>query len=186
MTALSGQQGVAPVAVATARPGPSRRTRTNPLLWVLLIGGLILMIGPFLWMVLGSFKPQAEFLRIPPTWLPEQWTLDNYDRLVARLDFPRFFFNSALVALAITAGNLVFAPMLGWALAKLRWRGKRAVMLLVLSTLMLPAGATLIPLFVLMSSLGLVNTYPGLIVPFVAGPLGVFLTRQFFTGIPDE
>jgi multiple sugar transport system permease protein len=137
-------------------------------------------------MVLGSFKPQGEFLRIPPTWLPQQPTLDNYQRLFAKLDFPRFFFNSTVVAFAITLGNLLFSPMLGWALAKLRWRGKGAVMGLVLATLMLPAGATLIPLFVLMSSLNLVNTYPGLILPFIAGPLGVFLTRQFFNGIPDE
>ena len=152
----------------------------------MLLIGLVLMVAPFLWMVLGSFKPQGEFLRIPPTWLPEQPTLDNYQRLFDRLDFPRFFFNSVVVAAAVTIGNLIFSPMLGWALAKLRWRGKGFVMGLVLATLMLPAGATLIPLFILMSSLGLVNTYPGLILPFVAGPLGVFLTRQYFLGIPDE
>src|SRR6185295_13950178 len=73
-----------------------------------------------------------------------------------------------------------------WALAKLEFRGKRVLLLLVLATLMLPAAATLIPLYVLMSTLNLVNTYPGLILPFIAGPLGVFLTRQFFLGIPDE
>jgi multiple sugar transport system permease protein len=137
-------------------------------------------------MLLGAFKPQGEFLRLPPTWLPENPTLENFQRLLSRLDFPRFFLNSAIVAAAITAGNLVFAPMLGWALAKLEFRGKGLILLLVLATLMLPASATLIPLFILMSSLGLVNTYPGLILPFLAGPLGVFLTRQFFLGIPTE
>jgi multiple sugar transport system permease protein len=76
--------------------------------------------------------------------------------------------------------------MLGWALAKLEFRGKRFLLLLVLATLMLPASATLIPLYVLMSTLNLVNTYPGLILPFLAGPLGVFLTRQLFLGLPDE
>jgi multiple sugar transport system permease protein len=76
--------------------------------------------------------------------------------------------------------------MLGYALAKLRFRGKRVLLLLVLATMMLPAAATLIPLFVLMSQLDLVNTYPGLILPAIAGPFGVFLTRQFFTGLPDE
>jgi multiple sugar transport system permease protein len=158
----------------------------HALVYGLLALGLVLMIGPFLWMVLGSFKPQAEFLRLPPTWLPETWTLDNYQRLFAQLDFPRFFLNSAVVATAVTIGNLVFAPMLGWALAKLRFRGKRWLLLLVLATLMLPGSATLIPLYVLMSSIGLVNTYPGLILPFLAAPLGVFLTRQLFLGIPDE
>ena len=150
----------------------------------LLILGLLLMVGPFLWMLLGSFKPQAEFLRIPPTFLPRAPTTDNYERLFDQLDFPRFFFNSSVVALAVTVGNLVFCPMLGYALAKLQWRGKRAVMGLVLATLMVPAGITLIPLFVLMSKLGLVNTYPGLILPFLAGPFGVFLTRQFLLRHP--
>lgn len=183
-----------PVITTSARPVP-RAERSEPgtgltpgrvLVYLLLIIGLLAMIGPFLWMLLGSFKEQSEFLRTPPTWLPAEPTLDNYTRLVDRLDFPRFFFNSALVAITVTAANLVFAPMLGFALAKLRWRGKGLVMALVLSTLMLPAGATLVPLFVLMSKLELVNTYPGLILPFLAGALGVFLTRQFFLGLPDE
>jgi multiple sugar transport system permease protein len=160
--------------------------RARLLLYVILIVGLVVMIAPFLWMVLGSFKPRAEFLQSVPSWLPKNGTLDNYQRLVERLDFPRFFFNSIVVAVAITAGNLIFSPMLGFALAKLRFAGRGILLLLVLSTLMLPAAATLIPVFVLMSSLGLVNTYPGLILPFLAGAFGVFLTRQFFQGLPDE
>jgi multiple sugar transport system permease protein len=76
--------------------------------------------------------------------------------------------------------------MLGYALAKLRFTGKRILLVVVLATLMLPASATLIPLYVLMSNLNLVNTYPGLFLPFLAGPFGVFLTRQFFSGVPDE
>ena len=157
--------------------------------WWIYLGltlGILLMVGPFLWMLLGSLKPQAEFLRTPPTFLPENPTTGNFDRLFSQLDFPRFFFNSALVAVAVTIGNVLFCPMLGYALAKLRWRGKRLVMGLVLATLMVPAGITLIPNFVLMSNLGLVNTYPGLILPFLVGPFGVFLTRQFMYGIPDE
>jgi multiple sugar transport system permease protein len=102
------------------------------------------------------------------------------------LDFPRFFFNSAVIALAVTVGTLVFCPMLGYALAKLRWHGKGLIMGLVLATLMVPAGITLIPNFILMSNLGLVNTYPGLILPFLAGPFGVFLMRQFMLGVPNE
>ena len=190
MTTLSAPQPVVPAALDAKRtqPAPAGSTGRGAriVLYGLLILGLVLLVGPFVWMLLGAFKPQAEFLRLPPTWLPENPTLDNFDRLLSRLDFPRFFLNSAIVAAAITAGNLVFAPMLGWALAKLEFRGKRVILLLVLATLMLPASATLIPLFILMSSLNLVNTYPGLVLPFLAGPLGVFLTRQFFLGIPTE
>jgi multiple sugar transport system permease protein len=144
------------------------------------------MVGPFLWMVLGSIKPESDFLQNPPTLLPTAATTNNYSRLFDQLDFPRFFFNSSVIALAVTVGNLLFCPMLGYALAKLRWRGKRLIMGLVLATLMVPAGITLIPNFILMSNLGLVNTYPGLILPFLAGPFGVFLMRQFMLGVPNE
>jgi multiple sugar transport system permease protein len=137
-------------------------------------------------MVLGALKPPAEFLVNPPTFLPKNPTTDNFGRLFNELDFPRFFFNSSIVAIAVTIGNVLFCPMLGYALAKLQWRGKRLVMGLVLATLMVPAGITLIPNFVLMRNLGLVNTYPGLILPFLVGPFGVFLTRQFMYGIPNE
>ena len=173
-------------APALARPAPGGgRTSPNMWIYVLLVGGLVLMVGPFLWMLLGSIKPQADFLRAP-TLMPSTPTTDNYQRLFDQLDFPRFFFNSSVVALAVTVGNLVFCPMLGYALAKLRWRGKRLIMGLVLATLMVPAGITLIPNFILMSSFGLVNSYPGLILPFLAGPFGVFLMRQFMFGVPNE
>jgi multiple sugar transport system permease protein len=174
-----------PAVPLDSKPRP-RRSAASIVLYVLLFLGLLVLVGPFVWMLLGAFKEQGEFLRTTPTWLPENPTLDNFQRLTDRLNFPRFFFNSTLVATAITLGNLIFAPMLGYALAKLRFRGKRVLLLLVLATMMLPASATLIPLFVLMSQLELVNTYPGLFLPALAGPFGVFLTRQFFSGLPDE
>ena len=181
----------APVTTTTRPIARERPKRGGPsagslVVYALLFLGLVAMVGPFLWMVLGSFKPQGEFMRLPPTWFPAAPTLDNYERLIERLDFPRYFFNSALIASVVTVANLVFASMLGYALAKLRFRGKGVIMALVISTLMLPGAATLIPVFVLMSKLELVNTYPGLILPFLAGPFGVFLTRQFFQGTPDE
>jgi multiple sugar transport system permease protein len=153
---------------------------------VILIVGLVFMVGPFAWMLLGSIKPEQDFLQSTPTLLPSSPTVDTYGRLFDQLDFPRFFFNSAVIALAVTVGNLIFCPMLGYALAKLRWRGKNIIMALVLATLMVPAGVTLIPNFILLSNLGLVNTYPGLMLPFLAGPFGVFLMRQFMLGVPNE
>jgi multiple sugar transport system permease protein len=173
---------------ASTIPGGAAGARRTGTWWIylLLILGILLMVGPFLWMLLGSLKTQGEFLASPPTFLPAAATADNYERLFTQLDFPRFFFNSSLVAIFVTIGNVLFCPMLGYALAKLQWRGKRLVMALVLATLMVPAGITLIPNFVLMANLGLVNTYPGLILPFLVGPFGVFLTRQFMYGIPDE
>ena len=182
MTAVQARSAPPPLAVGQA----GQRARGRWWIYLLLSFGILLMVGPFIWMVLGSFKTPGEFLVSPPTLLPATPTTDNYVRLFDELDFPRFFFNSSLVALVVTAGNIIFCPMLGYALAKLQWRGKRPVMALVLATLMVPAGITLIPNFVLMANLGLVNTYPGLILPFLVGPFGVFLTRQFMFGIPDE
>jgi multiple sugar transport system permease protein len=177
-------------AAASAPALPTRRLKpgSGAAAWAyaLLIIGLALMVGPFLWMVLGSLKPEADFLRNPPTLLPSTVTTDNFGRLFEQLDFPRYFLNSSVIALVVTGGNLVFCPMLGYALAKLRWRGKGLVMGVVLATLMVPAGVTLIPNFILMSNLGLVNSYPGLILPFLAGPFGVFLMRQFMLGVPNE
>jgi multiple sugar transport system permease protein len=171
-------------APAGAPAGPRRRRAT----WVYLVlaVGLVVMLAPFLWMVLGSFKPEAELQRVPPTWWPETPSLGNYRQLFDRLDFPRFFANSVLVAVAVTAGNLVFCSMVGYALAKLDFAGKRLLFGLVLAMLMVPGVVTFVPLFVLVSNLGLVNTYPGLILPFLVTPLGVFLMRQFISGLPDE
>ena len=183
MTAASTQ---APVTVPGTAPVSAGRRPSARWSYILLTGGLALMVGPFLWMILGSLKPAADFLRNPPTFLPSTFTTDSYGRLFEQLDFPRFFFNSSVIALAVTVGTLIFCPMLGYALAKLPWAGKPVVMGVVLATLMVPAGITIIPNFILMSNLGLVNTYPGLILPFLAGPFGVFLMRQFMLGIPDE
>jgi len=182
MTAAQARSAVPAVPGRTA----GQRAPSQWWIYLLLILGVLLMIGPFLWMLLGSLKSQAEFLVSTPTFLPKEATTGNYQRLFDQLDFPRFFFNSSVVAVVVTVGNVLFCPMLGFALAKLQWRGKRLIMGLVLATLMVPAGITLIPNFVLMRNLGLVNTYPGLILPFLVGPFGVFLTRQFMYGIPDE
>jgi multiple sugar transport system permease protein len=155
-------------------------------LFVLLFFGLVLMVGPFLWMLLGAFKTQPDFLRTTPRLLPEHWTFDNFSRLFSKQDFFRYFLNSAGIALVVTCANLLFCSMAGYALAKLRFAGHRPLMGLVLATLMVPGSVTLVPLFVLMSKLGLVNSYAAVTVPFMAGAFGVFLMRQFMHSVPDD
>jgi multiple sugar transport system permease protein len=155
-------------------------------LHVALFAGFVVMATPFVWMILSSFKTTQELRREPSKWIPEEPTLQNYRDLFDRLDFPRYFFNSTVVALAVTAGNLLFCSMLGYALAKLAFPGKRALFAVVLATLMIPGVVTLVPLFVLVSNLNLTNTHAGLILPTVAGAFGVFLMRQYMLGIPDD
>jgi multiple sugar transport system permease protein len=144
------------------------------------------MIGPFVWMLLGSFKTNADFVRTTPTLLPERWTLDNFSRLFSKQDFLRYLINSAGIAVVVTLANVLFCSMAGYALAKLRFAGHRPLMGLTLATLMVPGSVTLVPLFVLMSKLGLVNSYAAVTVPFFAGAFGVFLMRQFMFSIPDD
>lgn len=168
-------------------PGRAATVRRGPWwLYAVLGAGLFLMVVPFLWMVLSSVKPEGEVMSVPPTWWPETVTTDNYEALFTRLDFPTYFLNSILVALAVTAGNVMFGSMLGYALAKLAFPGKRLVFGLVLFTLMIPGVVTFVPLFVLTTNLGLTNTLPGMFLPFLAAPFGVFLMRQFILGLPDE
>ncbi|WP_405372431.1 MULTISPECIES: carbohydrate ABC transporter permease [unclassified Microbacterium] len=176
-------------AATTTDAAPRRRHR--PMSWsrgatyIALTIGLVMTLMPFIWMLLGSFKTQGELLQRPITWWPEQATLDNYSRWLTQLDYGQFFFNSVVVALVVVVGNIVFCSMVAYALAKLDFPGKKVLFGLVLLTLMVPGVVTLVPMFVLVANMGLVNTYPALILPFLAGPLGVFLMRQFIMGVPD-
>lgn len=167
---------------------PRRRRPFRPsrgVTYVALVVGLALTLAPFAWMALGSVKTQGELLQRPITWWPAEPTLENFERWLTDLGYGGFFLNSLVVAVVVVLGNLAFCSMVGYALAKMSFPGKRVLFLLVMVTLMVPGVVTLVPMFVLVSNLGLVNTYPGLILPFLAGPLGVFLMRQFMLGIPD-
>lgn len=155
-------------------------------LYLVLTVALLVVITPFIWMVLGSFKTNAELRHIPPTWWPQNPTLDNFRQLFSRLSFGTYFTNSTIVAVVVTAGNLLFCSMVGYALAMLRFRGKKIVFALILGTLMIPGVVTFVPLFVLVANLGLVDTLPGLFLPFLVGPFGVFLMRQFVLGLPKD
>ena len=163
-------------------------TRGRAPWWVLpaLTLGLLLSIGPFVWMLLGAFKTNADLTRVTPTLLPERWTLDNFVRLFSDENVGRYFLNSTAITIVVTLANLLFCSMAGYALGKLRFFGHRALTGVVLATLMVPGSVTLIPLFVLMSRLGLVNSYAAVTVPFFAGAFGVFLMRQSMQSVPDD
>ena len=156
------------------------------LTYLLLSIALIAVTAPFIWMFLGSFKTDGELRQAPPTWWPQMATLDNYTQLLAGQNFGRFFMNSVIVASAVTVGNLLFCSMLGYALAMLNFRFKNIVLVVVLGTMMIPGVVTFIPQFVLVVNLGLADTLTALILPFLVGPFGVFLMRQFIMGLPPD
>lgn len=165
------------------------RTR-NPIsrgvLYVVLTIALLAVITPFVWMILGSFKTEGELRQVPPTWWPHTATLDNYTQLFSRMNFSQYFTNSIIVAVCVTLGNLVFCSMLGYALAMLEFPGKKILFGLVMGTLMIPGVVTFVPLFVLVANAHLVNSLPGLILPFLVSPFGVFLMRQFISDLPKD
>jgi len=169
-------------------PTPRRSTGRTPRQWLIYTALTVAVAAtmlPFVWMVLSSVKKQGEILRNPTGFWPSDPTWSNYAKWFTELNIEKFFFNSLLVAVVTVLGNLVFCSMVGYALAKMEFPGKRVLFVLVMITLMTPGVVTFVPLFVLVSKLGLVNTYPALFLPFLTSPLGVFLMRQFMLGIPE-
>ena len=175
----------APTATAPTGRRSVGRVR-KPLLYVIASLGLLVMAAPLLWMALSAFKTKKDLTASPPVWLPSQWTLSNFSQLLDQLDMPRYFMNSLIVAVLVTVSNLLFCSMVGYALAKLDFTGRSRVFGIVLIALMVPGNLLILPLYVLMNRLGLIDTYAGLVLPFAAGAFGVFLMRQFMQSVPDE
>ena len=164
-------------------PGHSRwlAIQVNGLLLVLALLSLV----PLLWMFSVSFMPRGEAAQFPPPLLPSAPTLDNYRELFARTGIGRAFANSLIVSVAITLGSLVVNVAAGYAFAKLRFRGRERLFQLLLAALVVPAQVAMLPLFLLMKQLGLVNSLGGVVVPALAGVFGIFLVRQYARSIPD-
>ncbi|MEQ4575517.1 MAG: carbohydrate ABC transporter permease, partial [Gammaproteobacteria bacterium] len=157
---------------------------------VLVNGGLALIalvsLAPLLWMVSVSFMPRGEASHFPPPLLPSHATLDSYRELLARTGMARNFANSLLVSLSITLGSLLVNTMAGYAFAKLRFAGRERIFQILLAALVIPAQVAMLPLFLLMKQLHLVNSFGGVVVPALATVFGIFLVRQYARGIPDE
>lgn len=164
-----------------------RPSRVGALLAYLALAlGVVVMFLPVLWVVLSSFKPADELYHIPPRFLPETWTLTNYTEALRRLPFLRYLTNSIWVTTAATVLTLLINSMAAFALSKYRFRGRDAILLLILSVIMIPLQVIMVPVYFVMVRLELVNTLWGIIIPPAATPTGVFLLRQYMLTIPDE
>lgn len=153
-------------------------------------GALLLLavatLGPLVWMVLASVMPVGEASAIPPRLLPSRVTLEHYRGVFSRLDLGRNFLNSLVISVAVTALSLLLNSLAGYAFAKLRFGGRNRLFGLLLATLVVPAQVAMLPLFLLLRSLGLVNSLLGVIVPGMASVFGIFLMRQYAQTLPDE
>ncbi|WP_066096181.1 carbohydrate ABC transporter permease [Xanthomonas massiliensis] len=145
-----------------------------------------LSVAPLLWMVAVSFMHPGEASRFPPPLLPAHATLENYHALLARTGMAGNFANSLLVSVAITLGSLLVNTLAGYAFAKLPFRGRERLFQILLGALVIPAQVAMLPLFLLMKQLHLVNSFGGVILPALATVFGIFLVRQYARSIPDE
>lgn len=153
-------------------------------LYSLLVPGAIGMLVPFLWMISTSLKADQYVLSMPPQFFPQPLTISSYVRLFELFPMGRMFFNSLIVAVLSTLGQLLTSSMAAYAFARIPFKGSGILFMGYLATLMIPFQVTIIPLFILMRYLGWINTYQGLILPGVFSAFGTFLLRQFFLSIP--
>jgi multiple sugar transport system permease protein len=174
-------------------PYPSQKqSQRRPIDWIQILGYVILCIGaltsllPFVFMVLSGFKHSSELQRIPPTFLPEKWTLDNFTWAWKALKFPRLFRNSLIVTTTITLSVIYTSSILGYVLEKFHFPGRNLVFFAVISTMFVPQQLAMVVLWGMFNDANLLNTFPALILPYLYSGFGIFLMKQSVHTIPDE
>jgi multiple sugar transport system permease protein len=155
--------------------------------WHLVLLPIALMMAvPLLWMVVTSLQTLNETRHYPPTLVPSSLQFNNYTDVLRNTSFDRWFINTLVVTLASVVGNLIFCSMAGYAFARIKFFGRGLVFMLILATLMIPFQVTIIPSFLIVRKLGMIDTLGALIVPNLVGAFGIFMLRQFFLSLPIE
>jgi ABC-type glycerol-3-phosphate transport system permease component len=163
----------------------SRLTQRTAFYLIVGLGALLTVI-PFAWMILASFKNSTEIFRFPPTFLPDPWRFSNYQKLFAERPFDTWYLNSIIVAGIGTVAVLFFSSLAGFGFAKYNFKGRGLMFALLIGSTMIPFQLILIPLFIETSRMKMIDTYAGLIIPFMAPALGIFLMKQYMSAIPNE
>jgi multiple sugar transport system permease protein len=177
----------ATIAVTTVDTQDKRPWRLPFSPWHLLLAPLALIfVVPLVWLVLSSVMSDAEINRFPPALWPAGIDLGGFRYVLANALFPTWFLNSLIVSAVTVAANLVFGALGGYAFARMRFAGSRALLATMLATMAIPFQLTMIPTFLVMKWLGLIDSLGALIVPSLVTPLSVFLLRQFFLSLPRE
>lgn len=154
--------------------------------FVILFAVALSMLLPFVWMVMTSFMDELEIFSFPPQFIPDRWRYQNYVEIFSVLPFARFFLNSFLMSAGIAFAQLVFCSLAAYAFARLEFPGRDKIFIFYLSFLMVPLIVLVIPRFLLVSALGWVDTFAGLIIPEMVSVWGIFLLRQFFQTLPRD
>jgi len=153
---------------------------------ILLIIICVIMFFPFIWMVSASFKSSDLVLQYPPVLIPKEFRFENYAKIFMDIPFGRYMLNSFIVATTVTVAALIFHSMAGYALGVMRFPGRNKIFVGILSTMMIPFYSIVVPLFILCRKLGWVDSYLGLIIPWIPHAFGIFLLRQFYITFPME
>lgn len=154
--------------------------------YVLLAVVVVLALAPILWMLSTSFKPETQIVTTAIRWIPQTFTMENYEKIFDKFDMLRWLVNSLVVATVATLLVLIVDSLAGYALARLHFIGRGPLFIVILSMLFVPIQITVVPLFLLFSEFNMIDTYGALILPVGANVTGVFLMRQFFLSIPYE
>jgi multiple sugar transport system permease protein len=155
-------------------------------LYGLLILGSLACAAPFLWMIVASLMPTGGASVFPPVVIPRSITLEHYRTLFTRMNVARYLLNSVVVSIGVTAVSLLINSLAGYAFAKYRFPGRDKLFTFLLASMIVPAQITMLPLFLMLNKMGLVNTYWGILVPGMASIFGIFLIRQYALSIPDS
>ncbi len=153
---------------------------------LLMFFGAFLTILPFIWMLGASLMHNGQASVFPPRFIPPHATLFQYITLFKSMNLGRYFFNSFVIALSVTGVSLLFNSLAGFAFAKYTFRGQKVIFSVLISSMIIPGQVTMLPVFLLLNKLGLLNTYFGIIFPAMASVFGIFLFRQYLLGIPDS
>ncbi|QBD75606.1 carbohydrate ABC transporter permease [Ktedonosporobacter rubrisoli] len=173
------------------RPAPSNRLLrhllANAIWYIILVLGAIVSLFPYYLALLTSLKPVSQIFAGAPWSLPGTFTLDNYISVLTQYSFPSYIVQTLIFAVVATVGQLIFSTFASYAFARMKFPGRDTIFWLYLATMMVPNIVTLIPLFILMRTFHWIDTYFGLLLPYVLGtPYGIFLMRQFFKTIPTD
>ncbi|MBQ5953753.1 MAG: carbohydrate ABC transporter permease [Lachnospiraceae bacterium] len=144
------------------------------------------MIFPFVWMILSSFKTAADVYQYPPRWIPSVWNWKNYSQVFSMIPFLRYYWNSILTTVAETALQIVISILAAYSLVHLKWPGQGFVAAVMRSSMFVPMVVTMIPMYLLCASLGLIDTYSGIILPQITTAFTTFLIMSYFASIPQD
>ncbi|HZS91500.1 MAG TPA: carbohydrate ABC transporter permease [Chloroflexota bacterium] len=185
------------MATTIERPSRPRTWRTGLMfspgrlvsrvvIYIVVVLFLLFMVLPFLWMLSTSLKQGIDVFSVPPQWIPSNPTLNSFQQLLSLVPFGNFYVNSVKVTASITVGQLIFCSSAAYAFARLRFPGRNLLFGAYLSSLLVPGQVTIIPLYIIIKDLGLLDNHASLILPSLTSAFGTFLLRQFFLNIPFE